>query len=55
MASGSWYFPSVKSVHCDETSKDAWCSLLKKPSALLFHARPEEVSNTVQPRQKASA
>lgn len=45
----------VKSVHRDEASKDAWCRLLKKPPALLFHAHPEEGSKTLQPRQKASA
>lgn len=45
VASTSWCSPSVKSVHCGETSEDAWCRLLQKAPALMVHARPEEVSN----------
>lgn len=54
MASRSCYFLSAKSVCCDETSKDARFSLLKKLSVLLLHTHPKEVSNTVQPRQKSA-
>lgn len=30
VASGSWCFPSVKSVRRDETSEDTWCRVFKK-------------------------